>query len=229
MDVHEARGHVLLIETPGSLQSSTARALGGAGWSVVTAASADAALAACAERNFDLVLLDLRLRQMEGADLLTQVRARSDAPILGITTPDDLDDPAAGFEAGADDYIVKPFELPELELRIRTVLRRVGNHRMEDILHGPSGIRMQLRAHEVFVADRRLHLTPKEFELLRMLVSRRGEVVGPDQLSVEIWGYETFGSRNYVEAHVSRLRAKLAEAGVQGVIGTVRGVGYMIR
>ncbi|MEX2374410.1 MAG: winged helix-turn-helix domain-containing protein, partial [Dehalococcoidia bacterium] len=81
----------------------------------------------------------------------------------------------------------------------------------------------------VYVDGAQIFLTPKEFEVLRVLLSRRGEVVPPDDLSVEIWGYETFGSRNYVEAHVSRLRSKLSDVGAPGAIQTVRGVGYLIR
>ena len=109
------------------------------------------------------------------------------------------------------------------------MLRRTTGPRPDDVLHGPRDIRVHLRAHEAFVGDVLVHLTPKEFEVLRALLSRRGEVIAPDDLSIEIWGYETFGSRNYVEAHVSRLRSKLAEAGAREVIGTVRGVGYTIR
>ena len=134
-----------------------------------------------------------------------------------------------GFDLGADDYVTKPFELAELERRIRALLRRALGSRSDDILQGPDEIRLHLRSHEAYVADQQVHLTPKEFDVLRVLLSRRGEVVPPDDLSVEIWGYETFGSRNYVEAHVSRLRGKLADVGAIGVIGTVRGVGYMVR
>ena len=88
---------------------------------------------------------------------------------------------------------------------------------------------MHLRAHEARVDDRVLDLTPKEFAVLRLMLERRGEVLETDTISTQIWGYETFGSRNFVEAHISRLRAKLLQAGADGVITTVRGIGYVIR
>ena len=204
-------------------------ALGALGWQTESAGSGEEALLTFGRSSFDLVVLDLGLPGIPGTEVLRQLRARSEVPVLVLTASSGLDDRVTGFDLGADDYVTKPFELAELERRIRALLRRALGSRSDDILQGPDEIRLHLRSHEAYVADQQVHLTPKEFDVLRVLLSRRGEVVPPDDLSVEIWGYETFGSRNYVEAHVSRLRGKLADVGAIGVIGTVRGVGYMVR
>ncbi|MCK9486096.1 MAG: response regulator transcription factor [Dehalococcoidia bacterium] len=220
---------ILLIEDDHDVREEVSVALGSLGWEVIPVTSGEEALDLYSRTPVDLVLLDLGLPGLPGMEVLRQLRARSDVPVLVMTAAGGLEDRVSGFDFGADDYVVKPFELAELERRIRAVLRRATGPRPEDVLHGPSDIRLHLRAHETYVGVRQLHLTPKEFQVLKVLLSRRGEVIAPDELSVEIWGYETFGSRNYVEAHVSRLRGKLAEAGAVDVINTVRGVGYMVR
>lgn len=221
---------ILLVEDDPEVRDAVATALRGLGWDIVPCVSGEEALGIYAGgQAVDLVLLDLGLPGMQGIEVLRQLRARSEVPVLVMTAAGGLEDRVAGFDFGADDYVVKPFELAELERRIRAVLRRTVGARPDEVLHGPSGLRMLLRAHEAFAGETQVHLTPKEFEVLRVLLSRRGEVVGPDDLSVQIWGYETFGSRNYVEAHISRLRSKLADAGAADVITTIRGVGYSVR
>jgi DNA-binding response OmpR family regulator len=223
------KARILLVEDDRDVRDMVAAALGSLGWEAEGVATGEEALATFGRASYDLVILDLGLPGVPGIDVLRQVRARSEVPILVMTAASGLDDRMTGFDLGADDYVVKPFEMAELERRVRAILRRTTGPRPDDLLHGPQEIRLFLRAHEAYVGEQQVHLTPKEFEVLRVLLSRRGEVVPPDALSVEIWGYETFGSRNYVEAHVSRLRSKLADAGADGVIGTVRGVGYMVR
>src|SRR5690606_3610872 len=159
---------------------------------------------------------------VSGVEVLRQLRARSEVPVLVMTASGGLDDRVTGFDLGADDYVVKAFEIAELERRVRAILRRTTGPRPDDVLHGPSSFRLRLRVQEAFVGEEPMHRTPMEFEVLRVLLTSRGEVDPPDDLSVLSWGYETFGSRNYVEAHVSRLRSKLADCGAGGVIGTVR-------
>ena len=223
------QARILLVEDDRDVREAVAIALRQLGWETEGVASGEDALTAFARASFDLVVLDLGLPGLPGIDVLRQLRVRSEVPVLVMTASGGLDDRVTGFDLGADDYVVKPFEIAELERRVRAILRRTTGPRPDDVLHGPNDIRLLLRAHEAYVGDEQVHLTPKEFEVLRVLLSRRGEVIAPDDLSVEIWGYETFGSRNYVEAHVSRLRGKLADVGADGVIGTVRGVGYMVR
>ena len=223
------QARILLVEDDRDVREAVTIALRQLGWETEGVASGEDALTAFARASFDLVVLDLGLPGLPGIDVLRQLRVRSEVPVLVMTASGGLDDRVTWFDLGADDYVVKPFEIAELERRVRAILRRTTGPRPDDVLHGPNDIRLLLRAHEAYVGDEQVHLTPKEFEVLRVLLSRRGEVIAPDDLSVEIWGYETFGSRNYVEAHVSRLRGKLADVGADGVIGTVRGVGYMVR
>jgi len=223
------RARLLFIDSDHEFRRAVTSSLGSAGWQIEDFASAEEALAVFGRSAYDLVVLDLGPSGVPGTEVLRQLRSRSDVPIVVTADSSNVDDPVVGFDLGADDYIVKPFEVTELDRRIRAILRRTIGPRPDDVLHGPGDIRLLPRAHEAYVGGGQVYLTPKEFEVLRVLLSRRGEVVPPDHLSVEIWGYETFGSRNYVEAHVSRLRTKLADAGAPGVIQTVRGVGYLVR
>lgn len=223
------RARILLIEGDASLRYAITSSLTTLGWESESASSGEEALALFGRSAYDLVILDFGLTGIPGIDVLRQLRAWSEVPILVTAASGTVDDRVAGFDLGADDYLVKPFDLAELERRARAILRRTTGPRPDDVLHGPGDIRVLPRSHEAYVGGRPLYLTPKEFEVLRLLLARRGEVVTPDDLSVEIWGYETFGSRNYVEAHVSRLRSKLADSGAPGVIQTVRGVGYLVR
>jgi len=193
--------------------------------------SGETALALLDRAEFDLVILDVGLPGMSGFETLQHIRERGDIPVMIVTGAGSLDERVAGFDLGADDYVVKPVEVPELSRRARALLRRArpaGDRRVE-VLEGPDGLVLRLRSHEAVLGGTPLDLTPKEFEVLRLLLERRGEVVSPDDLSLAIWGYETFGSRNFVEAHISRLRAKLGRDGMPPIVVTIRGVGYVVR
>lgn len=199
---------------------------------VVTAVeSGETALALLDGGAFDLVILDVGLPGMSGFETLRYIRDRGDIPVMIVTGAGSLDERVAGFDLGADDYVVKPVEVPELSRRARALLRRsrTPGGRLVEELEGPDGLVLRLRSHEAILGGAPLDLTPKEFDVLRLLLERRGEVVSPDDLSLAIWGYETFGSRNFVEAHISRLRSKLGRSGAASIVVTIRGVGYVIR
>lgn len=200
------------------------------GYDAVLVNGGDRALNALDDARFDIVILDTADRGSRGFETLHQIKVRSDVPVIVVTDAGELEEIVAGFELGADDYVVKPVTERELGYRMQAILRRrSGPLRGVDRLDGPRGIMMRVRAHTLSVSGQLLDLTSTEFGVLQLLLERRGEVVTPDELSNEVWGYETLGSRNYVEAHLSRLRAKFSAAGVSGVIETVRGVGYVIR
>ncbi len=200
------------------------------GYDAVLVIGGDRALSAIDDGRYEIVILDTADRGSRGFETLHQIKARSDVPVIVVTDAGELEEIVAGFELGADDYVVKPVTERELGYRIRAILRRrSGPFRGVDRLEGPHGIVMRVRAHTLSVRGQPLELTPKEFGVLQLLLERRGEVVTPDELSTEVWGYETFGSRNYVEAHLSRLRAKLDSLGVTNAVDTVRGAGYVIR
>ena len=221
---------ILLVDDDPVVRDALPQALEVDGHQIVAVASGEDALAALAGRVFDLVLLDLTLPGMSGFETLRQIRARSDVPVIIVSATSSLAERVAGFDLGCDDYLVKPVEIIELSRRVRAVARRRGAPAApDDRLVGPGDVVMRLRQHTVSVGTEEVPLTPKEFAILRLLLERRDEVVGPDELSTRIWGYETFGSRNFVEAHVSRLRSKLAKAGAPDVVTTMRGVGYVVR
>jgi DNA-binding response OmpR family regulator len=139
------------------------------------------------------------------------------------------DDAVTALAAGAEDALSWPPDPRELALRIETVLRRTAVPPDAPVaLTGPGTLRLWPRAHEVRVGDVEVNLTPREFTLLQLMLERRGEVVTADDVAEALWGEGTLGERNFVEAHVSRLRAKLRAAGALNVIATVRGVGYKI-
>lgn len=176
-----------------------------------------------------MVILDSSLPGMSGFETLRQIRARSTVPVMMVSAESSVDDRVAGFDLGADDYVVKPVEMAELQRRVRALLRRVPPEPTAyEALTGPSGLELRPHLQEASIDGQPLHLTPREFDVLSVLLERRGNTVTPDELSRRVWQYETLGSRNFVEAHISRLRAKLVNAGVRDLIMTVRGVGYRI-
>lgn len=207
------------------------RMLEAGGGEVVGVDSGEAALALLGRSEFDLVVLDVGLPGISGFETLRRLRERADTPVMMVTGASSLAERVAGFDLGADDYVVKPVEASELGRRARALLRRTrgARGRAAEELDGPRGLLLRLRPHEALIGGVPLDLTPKEFAVLRLLLERRGEVVSTDDLSLAIWGYETFGARNFVEAHISRLRAKLTKGGAGEAVTTIRGVGYVVR
>jgi two-component system phosphate regulon response regulator PhoB len=179
----------------------------------------------------DLVLLDLMLPDISGTDVCRQLRrdARTRRlPIIMLTAKGDEIDRVVGFEVGADDYVVKPFSIRELILRVRAVLRR--SHTDEEETEGDlnfGDLRIDSPAHRVWVADQEVQLTALEFRLISTFVARRGRVQTRDRLLTDVWGYQADVTTRTVDTHVKRLREKLGAAG--RYIETVRGVGYRFR
>lgn len=206
-----------------------AQALSRTGYDVTTVRSGEAALTMLDRDPMDLVLLDTDLPGISGFEVCRRIRAFSDVPIIFTTTDASLDDRVLGFDSGADDYVMLPAEILEIDRRARALLRRMRVGSAARQVTGPKGITLDVRAHRAFVRSEQVLFTPKEFSVLQLLLERIGEVLSSDEISRQIWGYETYGSRNFVEAHISRLRAKLADAGAAGIVETVRGVGYVIR
>ncbi len=209
-------------------RAEVVRSLADAGYSVSARGTTAGALAELEGSPVDLLLLDAsRARAASAIELLRQVRARSDLPVIVLSGSPDDPQRLLFFDVGADDCLANPVDVAELTRRVRAVLRR--RARYEEELRGPGGIVMRTRAHQVLVDDREVPLTPREYDVLRLLLERRGEVLSADAISETVWGCETFGSRNFVEAHISRLRGKLGRAGARDVITTLRGVGYAVR
>jgi len=222
---------LLVVDDDAIVREAISRMLRADGAGVVAVESGEAALSLLDDSSYDFVILDVGLPGVSGFETLRRLRERSDIPAMMVTAAGSLAERVAGFDLGADDYVPKPVETPELGCRARALLRRSrsAGARAPEELTGPKGVVLRLRSHEAYVDGQLLELTPKEFAVLRLLLDRRGDVVSPDDLPLAIWGYETFGSRNFVEAHISRLRSKLAKAGADDVVGTIRGVGYVVR
>jgi two-component system phosphate regulon response regulator PhoB len=178
----------------------------------------------------DLVLLDLMLPDVSGMEVCRQLRADDRTrrtPVIMITAKGEEIDRVVGFELGADDYVVKPFSLRELTLRIRAVLRRLQTDQEERSETTFGRLRLDEPGHRVWVDDREVALTALEFRLLTTFLTRRGRVQTRDRLLSDVWGYEADVTTRTVDTHVKRLREKLGEAGVY--VETVRGVGYRFR
>lgn len=228
---------LLIAEDDASLREVTRLGLQAEGYRVVEAADGPAALAAVSRHEPDLVLLDVMLPGLDGFEVCRRVRRTSLVPIVMLTARSSTVDVVVGLESGADDYVTKPFELPELVARIRSVLRRTGTRSKptDDALDG-SGTSDELRldgltidevAHEVTRDGAPVALTATEFRLLVELVRHRGQVLTRDQLLDRVWGYSYLGDSRLVDVHIQRLRAKIeADQAEPTLILTVRGVGY---
>ncbi|GAB76762.1 DNA-binding response regulator, OmpR family, contains REC and winged-helix (wHTH) domain [Austwickia chelonae] len=214
---------VLLAEDDPAISEPLARALRREGYTVTVSDDGLRALAA-AQDNPDLVILDLGLPTMDGLEVCRRLRGEGrTAPILILTARADEVDTVVGLDAGADDYVTKPFRLAELLARVRALLRRTPGSAGED----EGGIRIDAQARRAYMNDEELQLTAKEFDLLRVLVREQGKVVSREQLMREVWETQWFGSTKTLDMHVSVLRRKLGDdAARPRYITTVRGVGF---
>src|SRR3954451_6515923 len=183
------------------------------------------ALAAVASRRPDLILLDLNLPGLDGLDVCRRVRQASDVPIIMLTARGDVDERVEGLEAGADDYLPKPFKFKELLARVRAVLRRRTSAAERILKFG--GLELNRDTREVFLDGRPVHLTPRELDLLETFMLHPRQVMTRDVLLDRVWGTDYLGDGNLIEVHVSALRDKLNDQ-ERRLIRTVRGVGYAL-
>ncbi|GAA1628116.1 response regulator transcription factor [Georgenia ruanii] len=219
--------NVLLVEDDPAISEPLARALGREGYDVRPHGTGQAALDDLSN-GADLVVLDLGLPDMDGLDVARNIRNQGlTLPILVLTARADEVDLVVGLDAGADDYVTKPFRLAELLARVRALLRRAGGEVTDDDELAAQDVRVDVAAHRAFRGARELHLTAKEFELLRVLVREAGSVVGRETLMREVWGTDPTGSTKTLDMHVSWLRRKLGDdANDPKYITTVRGMGF---
>jgi len=222
---------LLFIEDDDGIRLALSLALEDEGYEVRQAASGAEGLLAFAERDVDLVLLDLRLPDMSGFDVCRALRARSIVPIIIITAQTDTHDMVAGLEAGADDYVTKPVVPKELAARIRAMMRRVQLHETSSSSRSTRFGDIELRREQgvVLKGDTELSLTKTEFRLLCEFADHAGAVLSRDQLLERVWGYEYLGDSRLVDAHVRRLRVKVEDQPDDPrLIVTVRGIGYRL-
>ena len=218
--------HVLLAEDDPAIAEPLARALTREGYDVVVQGTGKGAIDSAG--HADIVVLDLGLPDMDGLDVARELRGQGlSVPVLVLTARADEVDLVVGLDAGADDYVTKPFRLAELLARVRALLRRTHGESSEDEELRAQDVRVDVAAHRAFQGDRELHLTTKEFDLLRVLVANAGSVVVRDTLMRDVWGSDPVGSTKTLDMHVSWLRRKLGDdANAPRYVSTVRGLGF---
>jgi two-component system, OmpR family, response regulator MprA len=227
MTVETATARVLVVEDDEPIADVLRRSLRAEGHEVRTAGDGVAALMAAEEFVPDLVVLDLGLPRLDGAEVCRRLRAESDVPILILTARTETEDRVSGLDSGADDYLVKPFERQELLARIRALLRRRPPRGSASLVIGDLSLNPESR--EVRRGGREIELTKREFELLEYLARNTKLVVSRERLLEEVWGYDPLEETNTIDVFISNLRRKLEAGGEPRLLHTKRGAGYVLK
>ena len=223
--------HILVVEDENKIADLIRRGLIYEGYQAQIAPDGLLALNQARDTPPDLVILDIMLPGLDGLEVCRRLRAASDVPILMLTARDAVRDRVAGLDAGADDYLVKPFDFDELLARVRALLRRRSGKsldeqdevlRFADLVLLPS-------ARQATRGERALDLTAKEYDLLELFMRHPRQVLTRDVIYDQLWGYDFGGESNIIEVYVRYLRAKLEAEGEARLIQTIRGVGYVLR
>mgnify|MGYP006273236885 CR=1 FL=1 len=216
---------ILIVEDDPVLADGLTRTLRQSDYAVDMANDGAAADHVLTAQTYDLVILDLGLPRMDGFEVLRRLRRRgAGVPVLILTARDALDDRVKGLDLGADDYLTKPFDLPELEARARALIRRGHAGGSSTLVHG--ALSLDIAGRRATLAGEPLDLSGREMGVLEVLMLRSGRVVGKEQLAEQLYGWDEEVGANAIEVYVHRLRRKLETAGVH--IRTIRGLGYLL-
>lgn len=216
---------LLLVEDDGTLATTLQRALREEGYAVDWLSDGEIADEILATQDYDLVILDVSLPGLDGLGVLKHLRERgSKTPVLVLTARDRLDDRVTGLDLGADDYMTKPFELAELEARVRALIRRSEGEPASEIVHGL--LRFDTVGRRVTVNGEVVDLRNREICLLEILLRHAGQVVSKERIADQLFDFDDQAGLTAIELYIHRLRKKLSPAGV--VIRTVRGLGYLL-
>lgn len=221
------RERILIIEDEERILQFLRRGLTYEGYHVEVAEDGNAGLSLARETPPDLVVLDWMLPGLDGLEVCKRLRAGGGVPILMLTAKDSVHDRVEGLDAGADDYLVKPFEFEELLARIRALLRRAKPEGPEVLSFGD--LRLDTGTHQAYRGERPIELTAKEYELLELFLRHPRQVLTREVIYDRVWGYDFGGESNIIEVYVRYLRQKMEETGEPRLIHTVRGVGYVLR
>lgn len=226
-DTETPAPHILVIEDESDIARFVELELSCEGYRVEVAGDGMAGLQKAREHPPDLVILDLMLPRLDGMEVCRRLRQHSDVPILMLTARDSVKHKVAGLDAGANDYLTKPFSLEELLARVRVQLRQ--RFQVPKTLLQVGDLGLDTATREVRRGDQEVHLTPREFDLLAYLMRHPRQVLTREQILEAVWGYDFEGEDNVLEVYISYLRTKLEGPDYPKMIHTVRGVGYVIR
>ena len=216
---------ILLVEDDQTLADALYRALSQASYAVDVVNDGEKADSALISFTYDLVVLDVGLPGLSGLDVLKRLRSRkSRVPVLLLTALDTLEDRVRGLDLGADDYLTKPFDLPELEARVRALLRRGHGGSAPDLHYG--ALRLDVAGRRLFHGDQPIELSARELAVFELLLMREGRVVGKESMVNHLYGWGDEVGANAIEVYVSRVRKKLEPYGCN--IRTIRGMGYLL-
>jgi two-component system OmpR family response regulator len=216
---------ILVVEDDAVLAAALTRALNQSAYAVDLVGDGEAANDALATTTYDLVVLDIALPRLDGLAVLRRLRDRRvQTPVLMLTARDTLEDRVLGLDSGADDYMTKPFDLPEFEARVRALIRRGHSAPGSSMVHGR--LRLDVAARRLFYDDQPLEMSARELALTELFLARQGRVVSKEQMIDHLFGFGDDVGSNAIEVYVHRVRRKLEPLGIE--IRTVRGMGYLL-
>jgi DNA-binding response OmpR family regulator len=221
---------ILVVEDQEPLANRIKDVLKSESYQVELAFDGESGLEQALTEEYDLVVLDILLPGMNGVDVLREIRETgAKVPVLMLTAKDKVEDKVSGLDAGADDYLTKPFAIPELLARVRSLLRRKSDTKTSVLSVGD--LEIDTNSREVTRGGEPVSLTPKEFSILEFLLYNKNRVIARLSIAEHVWGdnFDLFSMTNFVDVHVKNLRKKLNDTGDDKIIQTVRGVGYSIK
>lgn len=219
--------NILVVEDERNLADAIVHILEDGGYNAEAAYDGKVGLTAAQSGMYDAVILDVMLPGMDGLSVVHELRHEGNSiPVMVLTARTSTNDKVEGLDAGADDYMTKPFEAPELLARVRALTRRQGDVVIDELTF--ADLKLDLNTHDLSCGDRTVHLSGKEFEVLKMLMSPTARVVSKQDLLTRVWGTDSAASENSVEAYVSFLRKKMAHIHSNVQITTLRMLGYRL-
>jgi len=221
------KARILIIEDDEAILAFLKRGLTYDGYEVETAEDGQTGLAIARGNMPDLVILDIMLPGIDGIEVCRRLRAAGKVPILMLTAKDSVSDRVVGLDAGADDYLVKPFNLDELLARIRALLRRTTTPKLKE--YDFEDLKLDTGTRRAYRGERIIDLTAKEYELLELFMRHPRQVLTREMIYDDVWGYDFGGESNIIEVYVRYLRQKLEESEEARLLHTVRGMGYVLR